>query len=214
MKYLQLIDFTPENYFPGHDSLLLFLTRDENGNQDILCKKYAHKTYESDYIPLENKFLNLSILNSDFDDAYVSISSDFKKLFFCSNRTGDFDIYQLNSESNGNVYNMLYNDSTYHIENNNQLNSDKEDKCPFVKWNTMVFASNRAGGFGGFDLYYSIFMDNEWSEPINFGGKINSEYDEFRPISIENNVMIFSSNRPCGKGGYDLYIVRITDIRE
>jgi hypothetical protein len=208
--YLQLIDFTPDIHYPGHDSLLMFLTRDESGNQDIIYKKYSHKNYYDDYLPLENDFHNLSIANTDFDDGYVSISTDFKKIFFCSNRTGDFDIYQLNSNGNSNVYNVLYNDSSYHIEKLNQLNSDKEDKCPFFKWNLMFFASKREGGFGGYDLYYSIFKDNEWSVPVNFGENINTQYDEFRPIRIDNHIMIFSSNRPCGRGGFDLYIVRFT----
>jgi hypothetical protein len=192
---------------------MLFITRDEQGNQDILYKKYSHLTYDSEYISLENKFKNSSIINSDFDDAYVSISFDFKKLFFCSNRDGDFDIYQISSDNNANIYNVLYNDSTYYIMKINQLNSDRDDKCPFINWNIMVFASNRNGGYGGYDLYYSKFVDNEWSEPVNFGNNINSEYDDYRPVSIDNNVMIFSSNRPCGKGGFDLYIVRITDIK-
>lgn len=212
--YLQLIDFTPDSHSSeDRDSLILFITRDEYGNQDILYKKYSHMTYNSDFIALEDEFRHSPLINSDFDDSYVSISSDFKRLFFCSNRDGDFDIYQLSSQNNANIYNLLYNDSTYQIESINQLNSNKEDKCPFINWNIMIFASNRDGGFGGYDLYYSKFIDNEWREPINFGKKINSEHDEFRPISIDNNVMIFSSNRPCGKGGFDLYIVRITNIR-
>ena len=212
--YLQLIDFTPNNHAASdRDSLMLFITRDENNNQDILCKKYSHWTYESDYIALENDFKKSPLINSEFDDAYASISHDFKKLFFCSNRDGNFDIYQLSSSDNANIYNVLYNDSTFQLDKINQLRSSKDDKCPFINWNTMVFTSNRDGGFGGYDLYYSKFVNNEWSEPINFGDKINTEFDEYRPISIDNNVMIFSSNRPGGKGGFDLYIVRITDIR-
>ena len=151
------------------------------------------------------------------DYSFVQIEFNKKikrgRRFFCSNRKGDFDIYQLSSENNANIYNLLYNDSTAKSESIYQLNSNKEDKCPFINWNIMVFASNRDGGFGGYDLYYSKFIDNEWSEPVNFGESINSKFDEFRPISIDNNVMIFSSNRPCGKGGFDLYIVRITNIR-
>ena len=212
--YLQLIDFTPESYFPGHDSLILFITRDDKGHQDILYKKYSHLTYNKDYIPLEDNFQNSILLNSDKNDAYVSISHDFKKLFFCSDRSGDFDIYQLSSKNNANVYNMLYDDSASQIEKIDRLNSSKDEKCPYINWKMLVFTSNRNGGFGGYDLYYSKIEDNEWSEPINFGDKINTEYDEFRPITIDNNVMIFSSNRPCGKGGFDLYIVRITDINE
>ena len=46
----------------------------------------------------------------------------------------------------------------------------------------MVFTSNRQGGFGGFDLWYSIFDGTEWSEPKNFGERINTEYDEYRPF--------------------------------
>jgi len=33
----------------------------------------------------------------------------------------------------------------------------------------MVFASDRAGGFGGFDLYYSRLQNGKWSAPVNFG---------------------------------------------
>jgi hypothetical protein len=212
--YLQLIDFTPNDHTAwDKDSMMLFITRDENNNQDILCKKYSHWTYESDYLELENDFMKSPLINSNYDDAYASISNDFKKLYFCSNRDGDFNIYQLRSGDNANIYNVMYNDSTYQLDKISKLCSNKEDKCPFINWNLMVFTSNRDGGFGGYDLYYSKFIDGEWSEPINFGSKINSEFDEFRPVSIDNNVMIFSSNRQGGKGGYDLYIVRITDIR-
>lgn len=78
--------------------------------------------------------------------------------------------------------------------------------------NMMVFTSDRSGGFGGFDLYYSIFSNGQWGMPINFGNKVNSPYDEYRPIitavyGFDNNFMIFSSNRPGGKGSFDLYYV-------
>jgi len=211
--YLHLIDFTPYEYKPGNDSILFFITKDIDGNQDIFYKKYSHRTYLSDYIPLENNFQNPSFINSDFDDAYVSINFDFNTLYFCSNRSDDFDIYQMCSKNNANIYNVLYNDSSYQIEKVIELCSDKADKCPFVNWNMIFFASNRDGGYGGYDLYYSVLEDSNWCEPINFGDKINTQFDEFRPVSIDNSIMIFSSNRPCGKGGYDLYIVRITDMK-
>jgi hypothetical protein len=85
----------------------------------------------------------------------------------------------------------------------------------------MVFASNRDGGYGGYDLWYASYDGSEWSEPVNFGPDINTEHDEFRPIIMStdankylNDLLIFSSNRPGGKGGYDLYYTgmkRITD---
>jgi hypothetical protein len=80
--------------------------------------------------------------------------------------------------------------------------------------NTIVFTSNRPGGYGGFDLYYSVYSNGQWGKPVNFGNKINTAYDEYRPIAtsidgFDNNFMIFSSNRPGGKGGFDLYYVGI-----
>jgi hypothetical protein len=94
------------------------------------------------------------------------------------------------------------------------INSTSDDKCPMVYNKLMVFTSNRPGGYGGYDLYYSLFRDGNWSAPVNFGPKINSSSDEYRPLigffsNFENIYMIFSSNRPGGLGGYDLYFTGI-----
>jgi hypothetical protein len=82
----------------------------------------------------------------------------------------------------------------------------------------MVFVSNRSGGFGGYDLWYSKLISGVWSEPQNFGSTINTESDEYRPIivkykEIKNDLMIFSSNRSGGFGGFDLYYVGIHETR-
>ncbi len=76
-----------------------------------------------------------------------------------------------------------------------------------ISW---YFTSDRPGGFGGFDLYYSVYKDGKWSVPVNLGSKINSAYDEYRPIikyvdGFSSSFLVFSSNRPGGKGGFDLY---------
>jgi hypothetical protein len=79
----------------------------------------------------------------------------------------------------------------------------------------LIFTSNRPGGYGGFDLYYSKYENGNWSAPTNFGSKINSPFDEYRPIlfdeeiDFEKDMMVFSSNRTGGKGGFDLYFVGI-----
>ncbi len=75
----------------------------------------------------------------------------------------------------------------------------------------MVFTSKRDGRF---DLWYSKFQNNSWASPIKFGDKINTEYNEYRPVVFNVlgfDLMIFSSDRPNGKGGYDLYIVKIDE---
>ena len=57
-------------------------------------------------------------------------------------------------------------------------------------------------------------VDGTWSEPMNFGKEINTSSDEFRPVIAEinefdNRLMVFSSNRPGGMGGFDLYYLGI-----
>jgi hypothetical protein len=97
-------------------------------------------------------------------------------------------------------------------ELNPVLSSDYDDKCPFIDSDIMVFTSNREGGEGGFDLYYSLLEDGSWTAPVNFGPEINTEYDEYRPIVFSfdsfKRLIIFSSDRPGGQGGFDLYMVK------
>ena len=65
-------------------------------------------------------------------------------------------------------------------------------------------------------MYYSLKINNEWSNPINFGSVINTEYDEYRPITFKVldlfDLMVFSSNRPNGKGGFDLFCAKMDDL--
>ncbi|HRX31082.1 MAG TPA: hypothetical protein P5349_04270 [Tenuifilaceae bacterium] len=71
---------------------------------------------------------------------------------------------------------------------------------------TLFFSSNREGGFGGFDIYMSIRTNDGWSNPINLGNKVNSEYDEIAPFVTENGKrLFFSSNGFKTMGGFDLF---------
>lgn len=76
----------------------------------------------------------------------------------------------------------------------------------------LFFASDRKGGFGGVDIYYSIRNENgEWSDPINLGGTINTDGDEKSPfIHSDSQTLYFSSNGFNGLGGFDIYFSRLT----
>jgi tetratricopeptide (TPR) repeat protein len=72
----------------------------------------------------------------------------------------------------------------------------------------LLFAGNFAGkGLGDFDLYMSYDTPTGWSEPVNLGANINTEFWESSPsLSPDKNALYFSSNRPGGYGGKDLYV--------
>lgn len=155
----------------------------------------------------------LLVINSAKDDLYPSFTEDQTSLFFCSNRQDDlFNIYSIQLPDADGLHGFITGTEPGEPVLNEVLSSDYNDKCPYIYKDVMVFTSDRAGGQGGFDLYYSLMEDGEWTAPVNFGPEINTEYDEYRPIvfsfgDIFSHLVIFSSDRPGGLGGFDLYMV-------
>lgn len=72
----------------------------------------------------------------------------------------------------------------------------------------LIFAGyNFKDGYGDFDLYISYYTPTGWSEPENLGRNINTESWESSPsVSPDKRALYFSSNRPGGYGGKDLYV--------
>lgn len=80
----------------------------------------------------------------------------------------------------------------------------------------LVFASNRPGSIGGFDLYISRknSKSQEWSEPINLGPRFNTSKNEAFPFFHVNGNLYFSSKGHFGLGGYDIFVTPIVQANE
>lgn len=72
---------------------------------------------------------------------------------------------------------------------------------------TMYIASDRAGGYGGIDLWVSYLNeDGTWTTPANLGPEINTPEDERGPFLHTNGeTLYFSSDGHPGFGGRDMY---------
>ena len=72
---------------------------------------------------------------------------------------------------------------------------------------TLFFVSNREGGYGQSDIYYSYLQDNgEWTEAKNCGKVINTKGKELSPfIHPSNGRLYFASDYHCGMGGMDIF---------
>ena len=71
---------------------------------------------------------------------------------------------------------------------------------------TMYFASNRNGGQGRMDIWYSEKQKNgRWGKPKNCGAFINTPFDEAFPTYNEKGILYFSSKGHPGMGGFDLF---------
>jgi len=73
---------------------------------------------------------------------------------------------------------------------------------------TMYFASNRKGGQGKMDIWYSEKQKNgRWGKPKNCGPVINTPFDEAFPTYNEEDMLYFSSKGHPGMGGFDIFRV-------
>ena len=62
---------------------------------------------------------------------------------------------------------------------------------------------------------YSVFKNGNWNSPVNMGPRFNTASDEYRPVlaydpEYKNLFIVFSSNKPGGNGGFDLYFTGFT----
>jgi tetratricopeptide (TPR) repeat protein len=71
--------------------------------------------------------------------------------------------------------------------------------------NTLYFASDMPGGYGGKDIYKSTLISGEWSKPENLGEVINTKGDEVFPYVHNENTLYFSSDGHAGMGGLDIF---------
>jgi len=64
------------------------------------------------------------------------------------------------------------------------------------------------GGYGDTDLYVVAVNDGHYGAPKNLGPTINSKYKEYTPY-VDGNIIYFSSKRPKGRGGFDIYMSKL-----
>lgn len=206
-------DYGPTRLYSSTDGYEYLILASENANSDLDLYYTRNLPVFGNAVPDVEGPFPVTLLNSSSNEAYITFSSGLDSAYYSSDASGTYDIY-LHKRPDGTSLNTWFNLSFEASTAVDSLNSPSDDKCPYLYGNVMVFASNRPGGQGGYDLYYSVLRNGKWSTPVNFGAPINTASDEFRPVmggqaDFTNVFMMFSSNRPGGLGGFDLYFTGI-----
>ncbi len=115
-------------------------------------------------------------VNSGYWESQPSLSADGRTLYFISDRKGGLggkDIYVSYKNNNG--------DWSKAENLGPGINTRADDLSPFIHVNgrTLFFASNGRVGFGGYDIFVTEKVDNQWTEPRNFGAPVNNYEDQF-----------------------------------
>jgi hypothetical protein len=126
-----------------------------------------------------------------YDIGQPSVSRDGKYLFFASDMPGGLggaDLY----------YCELINGSwSAPVNLGNKVNSPQSENYPYIHQSgKLYFTSNRPGGVGNLDVYYTIMNNGKWEEPVLLPEPINSKADDFAFVAQDNlQKGYFSSNR-------------------
>jgi outer membrane protein OmpA-like peptidoglycan-associated protein len=74
--------------------------------------------------------------------------------------------------------------------------------------NTLYFTSDRQGGLGGMDIYFSRRNSGgDWGAAVNAGPLINTQFNEETPfVTGDGKTLVFSSQGHYNMGGYDIFM--------
>jgi flagellar motor protein MotB len=115
------------------------------------------------------------------------------------------------------IYFSAFNDGKWSVPFNLgwPVNSPSWESTPSINadGNLLFFTSNRQGGNGGKDLWYSILnAKGIWNYPVNLGKTINTDGDEMSPfIHFDGKTLYYASNGLPGMGGFDIFMTRMNE---
>jgi outer membrane protein OmpA-like peptidoglycan-associated protein len=202
------VNSTRSDYAPAlaqNDNLMLFTSK-----RNVIERNFSY---------IENEDLFYSVfsgvweeakpftgVNSQYKEGSACLAADGKTLYFTRcfspDSYGDCDLLEA----------KLQEDSTWsEIKNlGENINSVAWDSHPSLSHteDTLFFASDRIGGFGLSDIYFTYKKDDgTWSAAQNAGPIINTRGNEVSPFYHPvKNILYFSSNgHMLNFGGLDIY---------
>jgi len=190
-----------------------------SGDKDLTNEEINHLVQKTKYaqtavLDKRNVLVrNIGItINTEFDEYVPLISADEKMMLFTSRRPGGTggkldpngrafeDVYKSDKENNvWNVPKAL----------NEVVNTAGNDACVGLSADGQIlFLFKPSEDLRTGDLYESRMGLDDWEPPFKLGSNINSEYNETSAcITLDDKMIYFSSDRPGGFGGKDIYKV-------
>ena len=197
------------------DEKEIIFTSSRFGSTGGLIDPYDGAYHEDVYIAVKKDSMwtpanNIgTVINTNGHDASISLTPDGQQLL----------IYRFNSDlflqpSDG-ILMLSQLDGAEWTEPKKllgEVNSKayEPSACLIKDGRSIIFSSNREGGYGGLDLYIAKKLANgEWAKPMNLGSSINTPYDEDSPfLHPDGQTLYFSSTGHNSMGGFDMFYAK------
>ena len=207
-----------DEYLPliSPDASLLFFSKRTLQNPNTSYEKYIEQLYYSEKLSTDSAQLIFSdaiVMSEPFNDGRnqgsttITIDNRHLLITIC-----EFERSTYSSYRNCDIFSSDFKDGKWtHLkrlgENINNNNTFEGQPSITADGNTLYFASNKKGGYGGLDIYKSIRdKKGNWLKAENIGPVINTKGDEKTPfIHSDSQTLYYSTNGRFGLGGFDVF---------
>ena len=193
----------------SRDGHLIFFQSNRPGGSGLIDIWFSYRRHKHDDFGWEQP-VNLgagvnSAANDNGPSYFENDEGGAPQLYFGSDRAGGLgaaDIYLSGQMADGSFGPAVM---------VTELSSSTTDNRPSIRHDGLeiFLQSDRPGTAGGQDLWVATREStlDVWSTPVNLGNTINTAFLEQNPyVSFDGRTLFFSSDRPGGSGGPDIYM--------
>lgn len=181
------------------DQRTIFFTQENPNNKQLFT---LHKATLNEKDPKKwTNITNLNVVPEQYSAETPSVSPDGKKIYIATNIPGGFggfDIYEATITEDGTIGNL--------VNLGPNVNTADDEKYPYMSADGkyLYFSSKGHTNMGGYDVFRSSVLKNDYSPALNLGTDLNSRRDDVAFIMTSPTKGYISTDKHQ-QGNFDIF---------